>query len=168
MLGSTYTRRGECDGRTGTEITAESQVGKDQTGGDRHRRRHRARARDGDRLAVDGFEVAILGRRANRLEPKKGEKNLHPYVCDVGDRAQIKSTVKAIRAKFGRLNTVVNNAGIVQRATHDRITPQQIDQTFGINLIGMMHMCLECIPALKRARGAIINVSSSLTDRCAH
>ena len=120
-----------------------------------------------NRLAADGFEVAILGRRANRLKPKKGEKNLHPYVCDVGDRAQIKSTVKEVRAKFGRVDAVVNNAGVVQRATHDKITPEQIDTTFSINLIGMMHMCLECIPALKRTKGSIINVSSSLTDRCA-
>ena len=120
-----------------------------------------------NRLAADGFEVAIIGRRANRLKPKKGEKNLHPYVCDVGDRDQIKSTVKAVRAKFGRIDALVNNAGIVQRATHDKITPAQIDLTFGINLIGMMHMCLECAPALKRTKGSIINISSSLTDRCA-
>ncbi len=120
-----------------------------------------------NRLASDGFEVAILGRRANRLKPKKGEKNLHAYVCDVGDHAQIKTTVKAVRTKFGRIDAVVNNAGVVQRATHDKITPEQIDHTFGINLIGMMHMCLACIPALKRTRGAIINISSSLTDRCA-
>ena len=89
-----------------------------------------------NRLAADGFEVAILGRRANRLKPKKGEKNLHAYVCDVGDHAQIKTTVKAVRTKFGRIDAVVNNAGVVQRATHDKITPEQIDHTFGINLIG--------------------------------
>ena len=120
-----------------------------------------------NRLTADGFEVAILGRRANRLKPKKGETSLHPYVCDVSDQAQIKNTVKAISSKFGRIDAVVNNAGVVQRATHDKITPEQIDETFGINLIGMMQMCLACIPALKRTRGAIVNISSSLTDRCA-
>ncbi len=120
-----------------------------------------------NRLAADDFQVAILGRRARRLKPKKGEKNLHPYVCDVSDRDQIGATVKAIRSQFGRVDVLVNNAGIVQRATHDKITPQQIEQTFGINLIGMMHMCLECIPVLKRSKGSIINISSSLTDRCA-
>jgi len=57
--------------------------------------------------------------------------------------------------------------GLRRRATHDKITPEHIEFTFAINLIGMMHMCLECIPALKRSKGAIINISSSLTDRCA-
>ena len=120
-----------------------------------------------NRLAADGFEVAILGRRAHRLKPKKGEKNLHPHVCDVADREQIGATVKAVRGHFGRIDTLVNNAGIVRRATHDKITPEHIEHTFAINLIGMMHMCLECIPALKRSKGSIINISSSLTDRCA-
>ena len=120
-----------------------------------------------NRLAADGFEVAILGRRARRLKPKKNERNLHPHVCDVTDRAQIKATVKAVRNRFGRIDALVNNAGIVRRATHDKITPEHIEHTFAINLIGMMHMCLECIPALKRSKGAIINISSSLTDRCA-
>ena len=56
-----------------------------------------------NRLAADGFEVAILGRRARRLKPKKDERNLHPHVCDVADRAQIRATVKAVRARFGRI-----------------------------------------------------------------
>ena len=120
-----------------------------------------------NRLADDGFDVAILGRRANRLAPKKGEKNLHPYVCDVGERTQIIDTVKAIHQKFGRIDALVNNAGIVQRARHDKITPELIAHTLGINLIGTMNMCLACIPALKRTHGSIINISSSLTDRCA-
>ncbi len=120
-----------------------------------------------NRLVADGFRVAILGRRPSRLKPKKDEKNLYPYVCDIADKAQIKATVKAIRRRFGRIDVLVNNAGVVQRATHDKITPEHIDHTFSINLLGMMHMCLECIPALKRNKGSIINISSSLTERCA-
>ena len=49
-----------------------------------------------NRLARDGFAVAVLGRRADRLKPRRGEK-LHPYPCDVADPAQIKKTVRAMR-----------------------------------------------------------------------
>jgi NAD(P)-dependent dehydrogenase (short-subunit alcohol dehydrogenase family) len=120
-----------------------------------------------NRLARDGFAVAILGRRADRLKPKKSERGLHPYVCDVADREQILSTVKAIRGEFGRIDAVVNNAGVMHCQTWDKLTDEMIHYHLNVNLIGTMNMCLACIPALKRTRGSIINISSSLTDRCA-
>ena len=120
-----------------------------------------------NRLARDGFAVAILGRRAHRLEPVKGERDLHPHVCDVADRAQIKATVKAIRDRFGRIDVLVNNAGVMHCQTWDELSDEMIRYHLDVNLIGTINMCLACAPALKRARGSIINVSSSLTERCA-
>ncbi|MDA0261277.1 MAG: SDR family NAD(P)-dependent oxidoreductase [Proteobacteria bacterium] len=119
-----------------------------------------------NRLAGDGYQVAILGRRADRLVPKRGERALHPYVCDVADRKQVRDTVKAIRHDLKRIDLLVNNAGILRRATHDEITPELIDEQLGTNLIGMMRMCLVCIPALKKTGGNIVNISSTLSDRC--
>jgi NAD(P)-dependent dehydrogenase (short-subunit alcohol dehydrogenase family) len=120
-----------------------------------------------NRLVGDGFEVAILGRRADRLKPKKNERRLHPFVCDVADREQIIATVKAISDQFRRIDVLVNNAGVMHTQTWDKLTEEMIHYHLNVNLIGTMHMCLACIPALKRSHGAIINVSSSLTDRCA-
>ena len=120
-----------------------------------------------NRLARDGFAVAILGRRAHRLKPAKGERDLHPHVCDVADGAQIKATVKAIRDRFGRIDVLVNNAGVMHCQTWDELSDEMIRYHLDVNLIGTINMCLECAPALKRARGSIINVSSSLTERCA-
>lgn len=120
-----------------------------------------------NRLAGDGFAVAILGRRADRLKPKKDERGLYPFVCDVADPAQIKATVKAIRDKFGRIDALVNNAGVMHCQPWDKLTDEMIHYHLSVNLIGTMNMCLACIPALKRSHGSIINISSSLTDRCA-
>ena len=119
------------------------------------------------RLVRDGYRVAILGRRAGRLKPKRGERDLYPYPCDIADRKQVGTTIKAIRRDLGRIDLLVNNAGILRRATHDEITPALIDEQFSINLVGMMHMCLACIPALKKTRGNIVNISSTLSGRCA-
>ena len=119
-----------------------------------------------NRLVRDGYRVAILGRRTARLKPKRGERDLHPYTCDIADRQQVRATVKAIRADLGRIDLLVNNAGILRRATHDEITPEAIEEQFGTNLIGMMQMCLASIPALKKTRGNIVNISSTLSDRC--
>ena len=120
-----------------------------------------------NRLARDGFAVAILGRRAHRLEPVEGERRLYPYVCDVADGAQIKATVKAIRDRFGRIDVLVNNAGVMHCQTWDELSDEMIRYHLDVNLVGTINMCLECAPALKRARGSIVNVSSSLTERCA-
>jgi len=120
-----------------------------------------------NRLVRDGYRVAILGRRAARLKPARGERDLYPYRCDIADRKQVRATVKAIRGDLGRVDLLVNNAGILRRATHSEITPALIDEQFSINLVGMMQMCLACIPALKKTRGDIVSISSTLSDRCA-
>ena len=109
-----------------------------------------------NRLVRDGYRVAILGRRTARLKPKRGERDLYPYTCDIADRQQVRATVKAIRADLGRIDLLVNNAGILRRATHDEITPEAIEEQFGTNLIGMMQMCLASIPALKKTCGNIV------------
>ncbi len=120
-----------------------------------------------NRLARDGFNVAILGRRANRLKPQKNEHRLYPYVCDVADGQQIRTTVKAIIDKFGSIDVLVNNAGVMHCQSWDQLTDEMIQYHLDVNLIGLINICLECASALKRARGSIINVSSSLTERCA-
>ena len=118
-----------------------------------------------DRLSKDGFIVAVIGRRAARLKPKRGQ-HWQAYVCDVADVDQIRATVRTIRGDHGRIDVLVNSAGVVQRAPIEKTTQDQIAYTLGINLVGTMNFCVACIPALKRTRGSIINISSSLTDRC--
>lgn len=119
-----------------------------------------------NRLVADGYRVAVLGRRLDRLQPRRGEKNLHPYVCDIAKFDDIKRTVKAVLADFGRIDVLVNNAGVLRRQFADKITQDAINYTIGVNLIGTINFCVACIPALKKSKGAIVNVSSTLTDRC--
>ncbi|MSP52193.1 MAG: SDR family oxidoreductase [Alphaproteobacteria bacterium] len=119
-----------------------------------------------NRLVADGYHVAIVGRRPDRLKSKRGEKNLHPYICDVAKHADIQRTVKSVLAEFGRIDVLVNNAGVVRRQFAASITQEALHYTIGINLIGTINFCVACIPALKKSQGAIVNISSSLSDRC--
>ena len=116
-------------------------------------------------LAREGFNVAIVGRRASRLRMKKGEKRLFAYPGDVGDPGQIKTIVKDIRARFGRIDSVVNSAAIVRITPVDKITPADIDDYHRINVAGTMNMSLACLPALRQSRGSIINFSSSIASK---
>ena len=117
-----------------------------------------------NRLARDGFTVAVIGRRANRLEPRRGEE-LHPYVCDVGANGEIKRTVKTILTDLGRIDVLVNAAGMMRPETVARITQDSIRATIDINLIGTINVSLACVPALKKTKGAIINLSSAAAVR---
>ena len=116
-------------------------------------------------LARDGYAVAILGRRIDRLKPQPGEENLHPYQCDVGDQAEAERTVKAIRDRFGRIDVLVNNAGVFRIKKLTEITLAHIAEVFGANMYGTIYMTIACMDALKQSRGAIVNVSSSIAHQ---
>ncbi|MDA0261059.1 MAG: SDR family NAD(P)-dependent oxidoreductase [Proteobacteria bacterium] len=117
-----------------------------------------------NRLARDGFTVAVVGRRADRLKPRRGE-SLHPYPCDVADRGAVAATIKAIRTDLGGIDVLFNCAGVFREVPLAKTTPEQIDYLIGINLFGTINMTVACAPALKKTKGAIINMSSALTAR---
>ena len=116
------------------------------------------------RLVRDGFRVAVIGRRAKRLAPRRGE-TLHPYVCDVADPTQIDQTAKAILRDLGRIDVLVNSAGVIRVEPVDQITQDNLRYTVDINLLGTINFCLACVPALKKTKGAIVNISSNVADR---
>ena len=115
-------------------------------------------------LSESDFNVAVVGRRADRLQPQAGQ-TLHPYPCDVTNPVQIRETVAAIVKDLGGLDVLVNSAGVARTETIDEISDESINYTIGINLVGTMTFSLACVPALKQTQGAIINISSTLSDR---
>ena len=117
-----------------------------------------------NRLARDGFSVAVIGRRAKRLAPRRGE-TLHPYVCDVADASETGQTVRAILRDLGRIDALINSAGVIRLEPVDAITQENLRYTLDINLLGTINSCLACLPALKKTKGAIVNLSSNVADR---
>jgi 3alpha(or 20beta)-hydroxysteroid dehydrogenase len=95
---------------------------------------------------------------------------------DVTDAAQWAAAVAATEQRFGRLDCLVNNAGIIRFSRFDDLDEAMMRQIIDVNLIGTMLGCHAAIPALERAGGgSIINMSSadgisganSLTAYCA-
>ncbi len=116
-------------------------------------------------LERDGYTVAILGRRLDQLKKAAAGTALEPLTCDVGDKAAADRTVQAILARFGRIDVLVNNAGVFRVKKLAEVTPDHIAEVFGANMFGTIYMTLACMAALKKSRGTIINVSSSIAHQ---
>jgi NAD(P)-dependent dehydrogenase (short-subunit alcohol dehydrogenase family) len=112
-------------------------------------------------LAREGYAVAILGRRLEPLQKAAGGA-LHAFACDVADKGEVDRAVTAVLNRFGRLDLLVNNAGVFRIKKLAEVTPAHIAEVFGANMFGTIHMTLACMAALKASRGAIVNVSSSI------
>ncbi|MCC6717857.1 MAG: SDR family oxidoreductase [Acetobacteraceae bacterium] len=119
-------------------------------------------------LVAQGASVAIAARRwdelralAARLGPK-----VMPLACDVADHAAVKTAVDAAAAHFGRLDHLVNNAGVIEPIGRvDQTDPVQWARAIQVNLVGAYHAIHACLPHLLATRGVIVNVSSGAAHR---
>jgi NAD(P)-dependent dehydrogenase (short-subunit alcohol dehydrogenase family) len=120
-------------------------------------------------FAEHGAAVAILDldETAARLSadalPGRGHGG---YACDVTDADRCCAVVAAILADFGRIDALVNNAGIAQPLKIMDIDPEHYDAVMDVNLRGTFQMCQAVIPHMRqRRRGAIVNIASAAAQR---
>lgn len=84
--------------------------------------------------------------------------------ADAGDAAAVRTAVQEAHAAFGRLDIVVNNAGIFERAALHEATDEQFDRVMAVNLRGTYIAIKEAVPLMGRG-GRIINISSTFGAR---
>ncbi len=83
------------------------------------------------------------------------------YQCNVADYQAVKETVARIRADFGAVHILVNNAGITRDRLAAMMTEADFDDVLATNLKGAFYMIRHCIGLFLRAKeGCIINISS--------
>jgi 3alpha(or 20beta)-hydroxysteroid dehydrogenase len=128
------------------------------------------------RFVAEGARVMIsdvLDAEGQALAEELGQGYIHP---DVTNRGQWDAAIAATEARFGKLDTLVNNAGVIVFKKLDDLSEAEIRRIIDINLIGTMIGAQAAIPALERAGGgSITNMSSadgiaganSLTAYCA-
>jgi 3-oxoacyl-[acyl-carrier protein] reductase len=83
------------------------------------------------------------------------------HVMDVSNRPQIDAVVQAVQARFGRIDVLVNNAGITLDARLQKMTLEQFDRVIDINLRGVFH-CAQAVADImvQQGQGVILNASS--------
>jgi short-subunit dehydrogenase len=118
------------------------------------------------RLAGQGAKVTIAARRADRLEQVAaecrslgGEALVVP--TDVTDEAQCKALVEKTIAAFGRLDMLINNAGMAASALFDEFPDLRLFKyTLDVNFYGVVYCTYYALPYLKQTKGRIVAISS--------
>ncbi len=108
------------------------------------------------RFAAEGAVVIGCDRRA---DPIPGAARTQ--AVDVTKRVQVDAMVAAVLAEFGRIDVLVNNAGITQDARLVKMTIEQFDAVIDVNLRGVFHGAQAVAPAMiEQGAGVILNASS--------
>jgi len=83
------------------------------------------------------------------------------FVMDVTDRAMVDAVVAQVKERFGRIDVLVNNAGITQDARLQKMTLEQFDRVIDVNLRGVFH-CSQAVAdgMVAQGSGVILNASS--------
>jgi NAD(P)-dependent dehydrogenase (short-subunit alcohol dehydrogenase family) len=112
----------------------------------------------GDRVTVTARKLADVADFADRF----GDAAL-PLALDVTDSAQVEQAVQQAYAHFGRLDVLVNNAGVSLFAATEEASDEQIRGLFDANYFGMVRVLRAALPLLrKQGSGHILGVSSGL------
>ena len=83
------------------------------------------------------------------------------FVVDVTQRAMVDGMVKAVLERFGRIDVLVNNAGITQDARLQKMTLEQFDRVIDVNLRGVFHCAQAVVDTMvNQGAGVILNASS--------
>jgi meso-butanediol dehydrogenase/(S,S)-butanediol dehydrogenase/diacetyl reductase len=120
-----------------------------------------------DRLAGDGYDVCITGRRREPLDTVAAETGALAVPGDTGDPAAVESAVAAAKDAFGRLDVLVCNAGIGWGGTIEEQTPDSWDAVLRTNLTGAFLACRAAVPELVKTKGSVVTISSDSGLRAA-
>jgi len=121
------------------------------------------------RLVCDGQQVFLAdvqsaASQADRLNQDAGEAggSAHAVAVDITDPDQITALFETVAARHGRLDTLVNVAGISRRGKLDDLDIADIDALLAVNLRGTILCSRAALPLLRQCRGSIVNVASEL------
>jgi NAD(P)-dependent dehydrogenase (short-subunit alcohol dehydrogenase family) len=119
-------------------------------------------------FAREGAKVAVAGRRLEKLQEVVNEIRAAggeaiAVACDVSRAADARKTVHKVVETFGRLDVLVNNAGVLSVSTIEEIPEDEWDRLIDANLKGPFLMCRAALPEFRKVGGgAIVNVGSVL------
>jgi short-subunit dehydrogenase len=116
-------------------------------------------AREGCRLAICARDAAELERAAQDLAGRGAE--VLAIRCDVSDRTQVDDMLRQATEHYGRIDVLVNNAGIISVGPLATQTLEDFERAMGVMFWGVVYPTLGVLPQMRaRGRGHIVNITS--------
>jgi NAD(P)-dependent dehydrogenase (short-subunit alcohol dehydrogenase family) len=118
------------------------------------------------RLAAEGARLVLLSRNEQELGRAEAELKARggvvvPLRCDVRKRDQVEHAVQQIVERFGRIDVLINNAGIIQVGPLEHMTCEDFEEAMTVHFYGPLYTTLAVLPHMRRAEGGrIVNVTS--------
>ena len=118
------------------------------------------------RLALEGAQVALAARNQEKLAEVVAEiaaagGTAHAFALDMASEDSIKACAKDVIAHYGKIEILVNNAGITRDILALRMKRQDWDDVIATNLTGAFLMCQACMSSMLKQRwGRIVNITS--------
>ena len=116
-------------------------------------------------FAKNGYNVIAVGRNEKELialredaQRKKGSLKIH--LADIRETSQVERLVNDTIAAFGRIDVLVNAAGVIANGTIENTTLDDWDKMMNINLRSVFYLIQKCVPHLEVVKGNVVNVSS--------
>jgi NAD(P)-dependent dehydrogenase (short-subunit alcohol dehydrogenase family) len=111
-------------------------------------------------LHEEGYALTLASRRAEKVEAAAAELGAAAVAADVADAHECALLVANHRDRFGRLDVLVNSAGIGIAGTVEDLPAKHFDLQVGVNLRGLFNVTQAAIPMLRESRGWIVNLAS--------
>ncbi|OKL39330.1 SDR family oxidoreductase [Pontibacter flavimaris] len=113
-------------------------------------------------LIGSGANVAITGRDEKRTMQAAGDLGAMPITADVANPNDVKRTFQAFMEKYGRLDVLINNAGIGLSKPIDALTLDDFENIYRVNVFGAAMMASKAAEVFKKQNhGNIINIGST-------
>lgn len=120
-------------------------------------------------LAEEGVRLALLGSSEDIHHTKeelerKGFSNILSFTADVSNENDIDHVIQATRNAFGRVDILINNAGVGQFKSVEKLTVEEWQKTFEVNVQGVFLASKAVLPLMKKQQfGTIVTVASDVS-----
>jgi short-subunit dehydrogenase len=116
-------------------------------------------AREGCKLVICARDETELNRAAADLSLRGAEVLAVP--CDVADRQQVEGFLRAANERFGRVDMLINNAGIIRVGAIESMTVADFEEAMAVMFWGVVYPTLSALPQMvERRSGHIVNITS--------
>jgi NAD(P)-dependent dehydrogenase (short-subunit alcohol dehydrogenase family) len=111
-------------------------------------------------LREEGFELTLVSRRPEKIEAAAAELGVAGVAANMAEAEDCARIVTEHRDRFGRLDVLVNSAGVGIGGKVEELPVKQLDLQLDVNLRGLFLVTQAAIPLLRESRGWIVNLAS--------